>query len=59
MSFTKQNYDIKATLEYRIKGEGMRIITGLEMVRNNNNRECWNNRGGGLFGEIESSRFLS
>ena len=36
----------------------MRIIGGgLEMVRYNNNRGGWNNRGG--VGEIENSRFLS
>ena len=39
---------------------GVRIIGGrLEMVRYNNNRGGWNNRGGGRVGEIENSRFLS
>ena len=49
-----------STLEYRING-GVRIIGGggLEMVRYNNNRGGWNNRGGGRVGEIENSRFLS
>ena len=48
-----------STLEYRINGGGVRIIGGLEMVRYNNNRGGWNNRGGGGVGEIENSRFLS
>ena len=35
------------TLKYRINGggEGVGIIGGLEMVRHNNNRGGWNNRG--------------
>ena len=42
--------------------KGVRIIEegGLEMVRYNNNRGGWNNRGGGgVLGKIENSRFLS
>ena len=47
------------TLKYRINGGGVGIIGGggLEMVRDNNNRGDWNNRGG-LLGEIENSPFL-
>ena len=46
------------TLKYRINGGGVGIIGGLEMVRDNNNWGGWNNRGGGLLGEIENSPFL-
>ena len=36
----------------------MRIIGGLEMVRHSNNRGGWKNRGGGVLGKLENSRFL-
>ena len=50
MKILRNSQETLSTLEYRIN-RGVRIIGGgggLEMVRYNNNRGGWNNRGGGV-----------